>query len=373
MRTVVISDLHLGGSIGVDILRRPENREPLKELITGCDRLVLLGDTLELRHGPSHQALDVALPALADIASVLTPGTEVVLVAGNHDHALVEPWLEARRSHGAPQPLGLEEPVTIESGSIAARIVDAMKPGDVVLSHPGVWIREDIYAFHGNYLDRHIDVPTFERMAAGVMERITGRRAADATGADDYEAVLGPLYAWSYELAQWPRERSGLGPGGFSQRAWQVLSGSGHRPVRKRLLGLGFAGAVGVLNLARIGPLSAELSPARLRRAGIESAAAAARGIGVEAPHVIYGHTHRPGPLEGDLISEWRQQGVNLWNTGSWVFEEHFLAGASRGSAYWPGRAIEVRDEGEPIVHSLLSDRSAEEILGRMHPTDEHS
>jgi hypothetical protein len=88
---------------------------------------------------------------------------------------------------------------------------------------------------------------------------------------------------------------------------------------------------------------------------------------------VIYGHTHRPGPLEGDLTSEWSQQGVNLWNTGSWVFEEHFLAGASRGSAYWPGRAIEVFEEGEPIVHSLLSDRSAEEILGRMHPTDEHS
>ena len=49
MKTLVVSDLHLGAARRVDLLRRPELRAPLLEALARGDRLVLLGDALELR------------------------------------------------------------------------------------------------------------------------------------------------------------------------------------------------------------------------------------------------------------------------------------------------------------------------------------
>ena len=54
VRTLVISDLHLGATTRADLLRRPELREPLIEAVRGVDRLVILGDGLELRDGPQR-------------------------------------------------------------------------------------------------------------------------------------------------------------------------------------------------------------------------------------------------------------------------------------------------------------------------------
>jgi hypothetical protein len=62
---------------------------------------------------------------------------------------------------------------------------------------------------------------------------------------------------------------------------------------------------------------------------------------------------------------------MRLWNTGSWVFEQHFLASAPAGSPYWPGRAIEVRESGDPVVISAMDHLSAAEILGPMFPEDD--
>src|SRR5919112_1108442 len=64
MRTLVISDLHLGGRTGVDVLRHDEVQAPLMAEIERADRLLLLGDTLELRQGPAREALANAKPVL---------------------------------------------------------------------------------------------------------------------------------------------------------------------------------------------------------------------------------------------------------------------------------------------------------------------
>ncbi len=63
-RTLIVSDLHLGGLSGIDLLRRPELRAALLEELHSVDRLVLLGDVLELRHGPPHDALLGLAPVL---------------------------------------------------------------------------------------------------------------------------------------------------------------------------------------------------------------------------------------------------------------------------------------------------------------------
>jgi metallophosphoesterase superfamily enzyme len=44
VRTLVVSDLHVGSEKAVDLLRRPELREPLLEALRDADRLVILGD-----------------------------------------------------------------------------------------------------------------------------------------------------------------------------------------------------------------------------------------------------------------------------------------------------------------------------------------
>ena len=108
MRTLVISDLHLGSPKGVDLLRRPEMRAPLLEALAGVDRLVILGDGLELRESPHREAAEIAGPLFADLGQALGPDGEIVLMAGNHDHGLVAGWIDARLQTEPAGFLGLE-------------------------------------------------------------------------------------------------------------------------------------------------------------------------------------------------------------------------------------------------------------------------
>src|SRR4051794_29322420 len=104
--TLVVSDLHLGGRTGADVLRKPQGRPPLLEAPRGVDPPVPPGRALELRHGPPIEALERSESFFRDVAEALAKDAEVVLVAGNHDHQTIEPWL-ARRARGhAPAALG---------------------------------------------------------------------------------------------------------------------------------------------------------------------------------------------------------------------------------------------------------------------------
>src|SRR3984893_16900213 len=108
MRTLIVSDLHLGSVSGPDLLRRPELRAPLLEAVSDVDRVVLLGDVLELRHGPPREAMAAARPFFEDLGRALC-GREPANPAGNHDHALVEPWLALRAAEDELAPLGVEQ------------------------------------------------------------------------------------------------------------------------------------------------------------------------------------------------------------------------------------------------------------------------
>ena len=66
MRTLIVSDLHLGSVSRADLLRRPELRAALLDAVADVDRVVLLGDVLELRHGPMREALGAARPFFED-------------------------------------------------------------------------------------------------------------------------------------------------------------------------------------------------------------------------------------------------------------------------------------------------------------------
>ena len=368
--TLVISDLHLGTSSGGDLLRRDDVRAALLGALDGIRRVVLLGDAVELRQGPLRDALAAARPFFEQLGEALGGDGEVVLVPGNHDHALVEPWLERRRRTQAPPPLELEQRATWHDDDPVATIAGWLAPARLTLAYPGVWLRDDVYALHGHYLDRHTTVPTFERLSAGVMGRIVGPLPASGAGPDDYERALAPIYAWSYALAQQAPGGDGRtvrGTQGVSVRVWRTLAGDGHRPLRRRALAGVFPLGVAAINRAGLGPVRAELSGGAIGDAGTRAMAAAADALAVGARHVVFGHTHRAGPRPADDPAIWRTaSGARLHNSGTWVFERHFLSRAPGQSPYWPGRAVLVDDDPavDPRLLDLLGDRSWADLAG---------
>ncbi len=359
MRTLVVSDLHLGIATHADVLRRARPRGILCErLARGFDRLVLLGDTLELRHGPARDALAAARPVLAELADALGPDAQVLLLPGNHDHSLIDTWTERRGRLGAPAPLGLEERCTPRQASpLAEAMGRALGLARTEVGYPGVWLRDDVYAMHGHYLDVHGGVPTVERLAAGVMGRLIGADdEAPRMTPEDYEARLAPLYAWNHAMAQRADAgRVAAGAGG-SIRVWRMLTGGGRRKIRYRAVAAAFPLVVAALNRAGLGPLSADLRAPELRRSALVAIGEVQRRLGVEAPHLIFGHTHRTGPLDGDDHGEWQwAPGARLHNTGNWVYETHFMGAHPAGtSPYWPGGAVALDAEGPPRLERLL-------------------
>jgi predicted phosphodiesterase len=369
MRTAVVSDLHLGGLAGADVARREGPLAALVEAVQDADRLVLLGDIVELRERPLAEALEVSRPVLEALGRAMS-GRPVVIVPGNHDHALAEPWLARLRL--AAEELSAEGEWPVEPGDGAvARIAEWMPDVRLALAYPGLRLREDVYATHGHYLDLHLTVPRLESIAASAMGRLT-KLGQEAACAADYETILAPLYAFYAGLAQGASAAALASGSRFSRTVWQRASdGRGvdsptpaAPAARERasaaatrfLLGkVTIPGAVAALNVAGLGPFRATLTGEELRRSGLDAMARVAEALAPDTAHVIFGHTHRPGPLERDDVSEWTtSSGTRLWNSGSWLHEGAFVR-TGRESPYWPGTVLTLDDDGPPRVSNVLN------------------
>jgi hypothetical protein len=288
-------------------------------------------------------ALEAATPALRALGAAMAGG-EVLLVPGNHDHGLVRPWLD-----GAA-PLGLEARVAPRDASpAAARLAEALGPARVEIAYPGVWLRDDVYATHGHYLDLHTTVPTFERLGTGVMRRLVGAPGERARP-DEYEAVLAPIYAWIDAAAQRaPRGRDPAGAGRAGE-VWSQLTASGRRPLRTRLLRAGFPLGVAAVNAAGLGPVRADVTGEGLRRGGLGGMRAAIGRLGIGAPHV-------------DDRTEWAAGATQLHNTGSWIYAPGFVGDRGPAGPYWPGGAIALDGAGgAPRQLRLLADLGPDEL-----------
>lgn len=368
MRSIIVSDLHLGAGHGADLLRLPFFQHRLLPEVEGANQIVLLGDVVELRDTPVHQAIAAATPFLEWLGETAA-GARVVLVAGNHDHRLAADWLDRRRNSARADPpaLGLEH-VARPTAGVAAKLAKVLKSagaGDVVLAYPGLWLSDSVYVTHGHYLDPHLTVPTFERLGVGLVERVIGGLPEGKRTVDEYERILAPVYAFLYELAQAGEDDrpAGVTP---SVRVWQALSGSGGTIARLRGLLIGsvaLPGAVAVANRLGLGRFSADLSLSEISRASVAAMKETVRGLGIEADHVVFGHTHRRGPLSGDR--DWRAGSVQLHNTGSWVWSP-LLVGTAKRSPYWPGTVAIVEGAEAPQLIHLLEDLSRDDINGRV-------
>jgi hypothetical protein len=156
-------------------------------------------------------------------------------------------------------------------------------------------------------------------------------------------------------------------------RAWRALAGKGRNTrrgttgngfdLRSRALAGAFPFAIAALNRAGIGSFQADISTAELRRAGLRAMGEVAARLGLGDAHVIFGHTHRAGPLPSDVDAEWRGPGgARLLNSGCWAYDSYFVTDTPGESPYWPGGAVLVEDDGPPALLRLLDGHPAEEL-----------
>ena len=85
LRTLVISDLHLGNRAHHDVLRLPGRGRGCSRRCSEIDRLVLLGDIVELMTAATRAAHGRRRAGAAGDRPALGAGREVIIVPGNHD------------------------------------------------------------------------------------------------------------------------------------------------------------------------------------------------------------------------------------------------------------------------------------------------
>jgi UDP-2,3-diacylglucosamine pyrophosphatase LpxH len=334
VRTLVISDLHLGARLGRDVLRRPEALEKLLAALADVDRLVLLGDVVELLGERGGGSPALARPVLQAIGARMGADREIVLVPGNHDAALVRPWV---RAHGIA--VAVDARVPLDATPLLADIAGWLAPAQVRVHYPGVWLSQRVWATHGHYLDRHL----LPESAFGIARGLLGRLPRDGAAPADYEQPGGPSLT---AVETWLGRRLPRPLAAAAEDVAELLRAATMPGIPMRLLS------------RRHAPLTVLLLGAQMRRASIPALARVVHRLGVDAEWVVFGHVHRLGPLASDDAGQWRgpRGRPRIANTGSWVYEPLLLHRAEPPHPYWPGGAIVIEDDGDPKAIGLLDD-----------------
>ena len=126
----------------------------------------------------------------------------------------------------------------------------------------------------------------------------------------------------------------------------------------------GASGSVGSISgKARAPAFDTDISVENISRAGLAAIREVLERLGADAEYIVFGHTHRPGPLEVDGSGEWRlANGTHLHSTGSWAYSPGLCGPTPERSLFWPGTVTWVDDHGPPIRQELLHRRSRTEL-----------
>ena len=249
----------------------------------------------------------------------------------------------------AGEPLGLEHHHAPFPGP-AALLDEWLGSARLKIAYPGIWLRGDVYATHGHYMDAHLALPRAECIAAATMIRLAGSLPDRAVPAD-YERVLRPIYGFAFGLAQMMQVKRRS-----DERAWKVLAGEA-TDLRARAARAGFPVAIRGLNALLRSDFKPDVTTPAIFRSGLAAAVETAVRLGVDDVHVITGHTHRTGPMPDE--AEWPlPRDGRLHNTGSWVFGSAFHKPGAPPNSYWPGTVTWLEDDEPPRRVRLLQDRS---------------
>jgi hypothetical protein len=316
--------------------------DALLEGLEGCDRLVLLGDTVELAELPEADALGAAEPILRALGQRIGARGEIVLVPGNHDRALIRSWLRTHADELTPDTV-----VPADATPALAFTVACLGPARVSVRYPGVWLSRSVWATHGHYLDRHL----FPIGAFGIARSWSARPPAVGWTPGDYEHALRPqprALRLPRPLAELAEALSELA------RAW-TMPGFGRRAPRARR-GWRASRLVHSLLSPRLAPLTSTVLGGQMRRFSIPALLSVVEHLGIEAEWVLFGHVHRLGPLPGDDPGQWTAPGgrPRVANAGSWLYEPLLVHHASPPHPYWPGGALLLEGGREPTAVGLL-------------------
>ena len=268
------------------------------------------------------------------------------------------PWLRSPRAATATaRRSGSRPPLTWQPGEPLARDRALARPGPGAGAPiPACGCAGDVYATHGHYLDLHTTVPMVERLGAGVMARIVARPVAAATPKAtrrSWRRSMPGSTRWPSAPAR-PRSRpqpldAGLA-GAQQLRAPTIASGAALLAAGVAAGRRGRSGAVAWAAARR--RLDGWAAPGRAGRDG-----AGGRPPRPRVPRdVVFGHTHRAGPLPGDepaRVGDARP-GCALINCGCWVHDSAYLGRDPARSPYRPGFAVRLDDGGAPELVNLL-------------------
>jgi calcineurin-like phosphoesterase family protein len=332
MRTLVISDLHLGMRLERDVLRRSEPLAVLLDALADIERLVLLGDVVELSERHSVQAMAVAEPVMRALGRRLGRDREVILVAGNHDRRFVAPWIEE-----VGDRLSVDSSVPLDATPELAAVSSWLAPARVSARYPGVWLSERLWATHGHYLNRDL-VPAW---SLGLTRGRLGGLSREAARPIDYEPAAGHSHRSAHEVI------SGALPdplAGAADRLGVLARAATMAKASRRLLRP---------ELARV---NSGLLSLQTKVASIPALIHVSECLGVDADWIVFGHVHRLGPLPDDDPADW--EGADgkprVVNIGSWVYEPLLVQDATPPDPYWPGGAAILDDGTDPKPIGLL-------------------
>jgi len=339
VRTLVISDLHLGTRAGHDVLQMPAARDRLFAALDGVDRLVLLGDALELLTRTPRRAAARAEPVIRALGRALGPDREVIVVPGNHDAGLVRRWAQAQGPRLAPSTA-----VDPSASPTLAWLLAGLAPARTRVSYPGVWLGEGVWATHGHYLDRHL----LPESTFGLPRGRLGRGAPGTALPMDYEH---PRHGRSSRPRDSPSAR-------LRARPVATVLESGADLVRRATMP-----QVPQLMMRRgLAPVTAVVIDAQMRHASIPAMAHVVRRLGIDADWVLFGHVHRRGPIGDERWPAPSAGAAQLLNTGSWVLDPLLVDRATPPHPYWPGGAVLLEDGRAPRSVGLLDELSAEDL-----------
>jgi UDP-2,3-diacylglucosamine pyrophosphatase LpxH len=326
VRTLVVSDLHLGARNQHSVLPRPEALERLLAAVDGVDRLVLLGDVVELLERHPTRAMEAAASTLRAIGARLGREREVLLIPGNHDVGLVAGWIRARAAE-----LTVDTRIPPVASAALAAVTGWLSPAQVRVHYPGVWLSDRVWATHGHYV---------------------GRRAhggGPRTRPIDYE---GTSRGWSLHRIEAGIMRTLPGPAATVTEDLAEVARAVTMPLPRRLLH------------RRMSPLTSAVLATQVRRASIPTLADVAARLGVDADWILFGHVHRLGPLAGDSPQEWQGPAgrPSIANTGSWVYEPLLVHHVTPPHPYWPGGSVMLEDGAAPVARGLLDDLAADAL-----------
>jgi len=336
-RTLIISDLHIGGRFFHTVLTRTEPLERLLAALDDVDRLVLLGDSVELVERRPQRAMEIARPIITAIGRRLGPDKEVIVVPGNHDLPLVRPWIWQVRDQ-----LELTSQVPPDATPGLAAFVSWLAPAQVSVRYPGVWLGDGVFALHGHYLDVHLVPVSSYGFARGRLRRPAQDRATP----------------FSYELRRRHRAeggrpaRSGIGGSWLLDEVGYVIASATSAVIKHQLMRPSYSG------------VNARVLRTQVNHAGLPALGRVVDRLGVDAEFVIFAHCHRLGPLPDDDPGFWHGPGgrPRLFNTGSWLYEPLVVQGVTPPHPYWPGGAVLLEPGREPQVLRLLDDLGAQAL-----------